>query len=512
MSRASRCCAPTRQTMRSRCARSRSRGAELRFERTLLLTDAIPAASARAARHLGIRHRAARLARRLFASRAEIAAGARRRRRMCCSCNGMATSSTRRVGTRVPRLRLHRREVVLARRRHARRQRRLLAALAQAARSAAGSAHRARRSRGRDHRPRLSAAARARVRDSLRGRGAGRPLRVRSRVSDRASRSAFTASSTSAACCAGRACDARADVLRRDRALAAARQLLRNCIALGQWAAAAAIAQANARGGARGRRSARAARACRTAWRAVRRWAATIRVPAAAASATSSVTGPWAPRIRALVRPRQQRPVRGHRRRRARLRWRSRSAALPRISGATSTQPSATTAKRCGSRPIIRSRHTTLASCCISGDASSKRCRCCSDRRRACQRSRSSTTTWASHLPHPTATTKRSPRIAQRSSLKPDHATAWNNLGLALQAMNRVPEAIAAYRQALSVTPRFAHAHWNLALALLAQRRIRRRLARIRVAAAPSGARRTCARAAVCRAGMEATCATGRCC
>ena len=34
--------------------------------------------------------------------------------------------------------------------------------------------------------------------------------------------------------------------------------------------------------------------------------------------------------------------------------------------------------------------------------------------------------------------------------------------------MNRVPEAIAAYRHALSVTPAFAHAHWNLALALLA--------------------------------------------
>src|SRR6476659_6748141 len=77
-------------------------------------------------------------------------------------------------------------------------------------------------------------------------------------------------------------------------------QLLRNCIALGQWAAAAAIAK--------------------------RKLAV-----APAAGATNSVTGPWAPRIRALVRPRQQRP-RGHRRRRARLRWRSRSAALPRIS------------------------------------------------------------------------------------------------------------------------------------------------------------------------------------
>ena len=53
-------------------------------------------------------------------------------------------------------------------------------------------------------------------------------------------------------------------------------------------------------------------------------------------------------------------------------------------------------------------------------------------------------------------------------ALKSDHATASNNLGLALQAMNRLPEAIAAYRDALSVDPAFAHAHWNLALALLA--------------------------------------------
>jgi len=53
-------------------------------------------------------------------------------------------------------------------------------------------------------------------------------------------------------------------------------------------------------------------------------------------------------------------------------------------------------------------------------------------------------------------------------ALKPAHATASNNLGLALQAMNRVPEAIAAYRHALSVMPAFAHAHWNMALALLA--------------------------------------------
>jgi tetratricopeptide (TPR) repeat protein len=51
---------------------------------------------------------------------------------------------------------------------------------------------------------------------------------------------------------------------------------------------------------------------------------------------------------------------------------------------------------------------------------------------------------------------------------KPDHATAWNNFGLAAQAMNRLPEAIASFRRALALTPAFAQAHWNLALALLA--------------------------------------------
>ena len=50
------------------------------------------------------------------------------------------------------RRRLHRREVVLARRRSRRRQRRLLAALAALARGAAGLAHRARRGRGYDDR------------------------------------------------------------------------------------------------------------------------------------------------------------------------------------------------------------------------------------------------------------------------------------------------------------------------------------------------------------------------
>ena len=48
------------------------------------------------------------------------------------------------------------------------------------------------------------------------------------------------------------------------------------------------------------------------------------------------------------------------------------------------------------------------------------------------------------------------------------HVTAWNNLGLALTGCNRLPEAIAALRKAISLRPDFGEAHWNLALALLA--------------------------------------------
>jgi tetratricopeptide (TPR) repeat protein len=48
------------------------------------------------------------------------------------------------------------------------------------------------------------------------------------------------------------------------------------------------------------------------------------------------------------------------------------------------------------------------------------------------------------------------------------HAAAWNNLGLALTGCNRLPEAIDALRKALELRPDFGEAHWNLALALLA--------------------------------------------
>jgi tetratricopeptide (TPR) repeat protein len=50
----------------------------------------------------------------------------------------------------------------------------------------------------------------------------------------------------------------------------------------------------------------------------------------------------------------------------------------------------------------------------------------------------------------------------------PAHATAWCNLGLALTGANRLTEAIDSLRRAIALRPDFAEAHWNLALALLA--------------------------------------------
>ena len=55
-------------------------------------------------------------------------------------------------------------------------------------------------------------------------------------------------------------------------------------------------------------------------------------------------------------------------------------------------------------------------------------------------------------------------------ALKPDHSTAWNNLGLALQADNRLDDAASAFRAAIAHAPSFGEAHWNLSLALLGQR------------------------------------------
>ncbi len=52
-------------------------------------------------------------------------------------------------------------------------------------------------------------------------------------------------------------------------------------------------------------------------------------------------------------------------------------------------------------------------------------------------------------------------------ALKSEHAVAWNNLGLALQSVDDVDGAIGAFRRAIALQPEFEPAHWNLALALL---------------------------------------------
>ena len=57
--------------------------------------------------------------------------------------------------------------------------------------------------------------------------------------------------------------------------------------------------------------------------------------------------------------------------------------------------------------------------------------------------------------------------------LAPDNAGAWNNLGLALQLANDLDAAAEAFRRSLALQPGFAQARWNLSLALLAAGRLR---------------------------------------
>ena len=159
------------------------------------------------------------------------------------------------VGSGVPRLRLHRREVVLARRRDARGQRRVLAALAPPARGAAGSPDRrwptprTRRSAARSGR--CSSASTASASPTRRW-----PTGFRSRPPIRsASRSAFTACSISAAPLPPDEIAALApqfsDTIARSPQLL---QLLRNCNALGQWTAVDGDRHAHPRRGPRAHR------------------------------------------------------------------------------------------------------------------------------------------------------------------------------------------------------------------------------------------------------------------
>ncbi len=56
--------------------------------------------------------------------------------------------------------------------------------------------------------------------------------------------------------------------------------------------------------------------------------------------------------------------------------------------------------------------------------------------------------------------------IGKAIALNPDFATAYSNRGLALQAMNRIEEALASYDNAIMLVPDYADAHCNRGLAL----------------------------------------------
>ena len=312
------------------------------------------------------------------------------------------------VGPGVPRLRLHRRQVVLARRRHARRQRRLLAALAQAARRAAGSAHRAGRRRGHDHRPHLPAAARARARHPLRRRSARRPLFVRGvRIPIGKPFGFHGLFNFCRTVPPARDRRARARAFpTRSRARRSCLQLLRNCIALGQWDAARGDRAADARRDARttprrGRCSRRRSARRRDAGRRTQR----------------SLPVRQRQEIQALPR-RARHAAPEHRPQR------HDAGAIVRAAVAAHQRGDLDGAERgyrdaLARHPGIRSRCTTSASRTTSATGSTRRCRCSS------------------------AAVARVPQEAE----------FHNNLGLALAAADRNDEAIAAYRRALELSP-----------------------------------------------------------
>ena len=198
--------------------------AGVRFARTLFLTDAVPEGVHVPGECRGRRDRADRVARCVFALRPEGTAplcvhGAR-----AAGAMGRLCRQSRRVGPGVPGVRLPRRQVVLARRRHARGERGLFAALAPPAggtaktRASCSSRPRTRRSGARSGRCSNASMASASAAKRSPTDSRSRP-RIRS-----ASRSASMACSIS-----GRSCRRQSwprlvrAVLRRDRTLHAAR-------------------------------------------------------------------------------------------------------------------------------------------------------------------------------------------------------------------------------------------------------------------------------------------------
>ena len=326
--RKSRFCASTRPTTRSRCARWRSRRREASASRVAVPDRCAPAIVAPAGIDVvTIAPLASREAYSQFVLKSLRRPSSRRR--TCCSSNGTATWSIPTRGTRFldcdyigakwfwhdDGLRVGNGGFSLRSRQLSTRCR------IRASRS---------RRRRHDDRPHVPAAARARARDPLRRRGARRPLRVRGRLSDRHGRSAFMACSTSAA--SFRRPSSRRSRPRSptpSRARRNSLQLLRNCVASGQWPAAArSRARILAADAGERRSAALLARRERTAAGSRRRPQRSV--PLRQRQALQAL--PWRPRRRrrrarrrspvadALVARRDRRaPARRSRRRRARL-------------------------------------------------------------------------------------------------------------------------------------------------------------------------------------------------
>ena len=389
----------------------------------------------------------------------------------------------------------------------ARGQRRLLAALAQARwKRSQDPRIVARRRRGHDDRPHVPAAARARARHPLRRRGAGRPLLVRGGVSDRqAVRLSRPVQFLPHGAARGdRGAGAR--VLRRHRALAAAPAAPAQLHRAGAVGRRARDRAAHPRRGAGARRSAasllaRRERPRRSApsvgrndpcpcgsGKRYKQCHGALRAPhaGAAPAPAAAIADPDALRARRDGRA----PARRSRRRRARL---------PRGAGA--------------SRRSIRWRRTISASSCTSAERFDEALPLLERRRR-----RRAGGARVPQQPGPRARGRGSQRRSDRRvpararAASPDHAMAWNNLGLALQAENRLPEAIDAFRQrnragarvragALEPRPRAAR-----------ERGIRGRLARIRVAPPVAGARALRARVPGAALGWRVDPPAARCC
>ena len=445
--RASRCvCVDTANHALALRALAKSRE-DIRFGRTLFLTDDLPPASPCPRASRSSRIAPTRFARSVFALRLEGAAAVRRDAARAADAVGWLCRQSGGVGPAfldcdyigakwywhddgLPR-----------------RQRRVLAALAQAARRAAGSAHRPHRGRGHDDRPHVPTAARARARHPLRRRGTGRSLLVRGGVSDRA------------AVRVPRAVQLLPHRRRRRRSprsrrrsptpSRARRSCSRCCATASRW-----------RSGTRRVRSARASSPpCRRHAEAARCSPPRSSVAAQAPRGRSQRSLPLRQRQALQALPRRARTATPRAPRSARP---ADADARVRDAMAAHQRGDLDAAER-GYRAALRgvpehpmATHYPRRIAVSARDSSRRRCRCSSAAvDRGARASPSSTTTWGSRSRQRTAATKRSPRTGGARAQARTTRSAWNNLGLALQADNRLPEAIDAFRARDRARPRF---------------------------------------------------------